>query len=214
MAQVEVREAVGYSINIRDSYCPLGALQYLVQDDQLKYLSALTEHLEDFLNDPSFVRTFHQGYLAKTKQDKRKVGEFKSRILGYLLSHCSSHASPEAQLALLQIVADVPDASKAKALQPLIEELCGRHGRSSSKANDRGLALELLRALDSSTAKLLNDVESEELWQSFLRLLRVSRALCERLAAKCSGPLNPHNTSKATPKIWHIWITRCLRHSL
>lgn len=151
-------------------------MQYLVQDDLTKYLAALEEHLEHFLNDPTFVKAFHSGYLTRAKQDKRKMGEYKNRILGYLVSHAGSHASTNAQITLLDIVAEVPDGSKAQLLQPLIHELIGH---DSSVKLDYVLAAALLRAFDSATTKVLNNEDSDELWQDFLKLLRWSRVSSE-----------------------------------
>ena len=54
---------------------PSEILQYLDQDDLKRYLNALVEHCDHFLNDPSYLKIFHEQHLIRAKSDKKRDAE-------------------------------------------------------------------------------------------------------------------------------------------
>lgn len=52
-----------------------GTLQYLDQEDLKRYLDALVEHRDHFVNDPSYLKVFQEGHLSRAKSDKKKDAE-------------------------------------------------------------------------------------------------------------------------------------------
>ena len=52
-----------------------GTLQYLDQEDLKRYLDALVEHRDHFVNDPSYLKVFQDGHLSQAKSDKKKDAE-------------------------------------------------------------------------------------------------------------------------------------------
>lgn len=55
--------------------CHLGILQYLGQDDLIKYLDALVEHRDHFTNDVSYIAIFHAQHLSKIASGQKKNNE-------------------------------------------------------------------------------------------------------------------------------------------
>ena len=52
-----------------------GTLQYLDQEDLKRYLDALVEHRDHFVNDPSYLKVFQEGHLSRAISDKKKDAE-------------------------------------------------------------------------------------------------------------------------------------------
>ncbi|PPR01672.1 hypothetical protein CVT24_001501 [Panaeolus cyanescens] len=50
-------------------------LQYLGPDDLKKYLDALVEHRDHFINDSAYIKIFHAQHLSKVKGEKKKEAD-------------------------------------------------------------------------------------------------------------------------------------------
>ncbi|PFH46286.1 hypothetical protein AMATHDRAFT_155738 [Amanita thiersii Skay4041] len=156
-------------------------LQYLDQNDLKKYLDGLNGETDHLAHDNSFIRLFHERYLKKTKTDKRKESGYKHRVHCYLLSHVHALSLPSAQIVLLKITQNVPDAAKARLLSPIIEQLV-----ESPPAPHDSILEELtglcLTCFDSSVSRDLSDPEST-LWDLYVS------ALCKYFASGVSPRL-------------------------
>ena len=64
----QIFAAITYSV-------PSGTLQYLDQEDLKRYLHALVQHRDHFLNDPSYLKVFHEQHLIRDKSDKKRDAE-------------------------------------------------------------------------------------------------------------------------------------------
>ncbi len=50
-------------------------LQYLDQNDLKRYLTALVEHRDHLINDPSYLMIVHEHHLGRIKGEKKKEAE-------------------------------------------------------------------------------------------------------------------------------------------
>ncbi|KAL1745319.1 armadillo-type protein [Schizophyllum fasciatum] len=161
-----------------------GKLQYLEQDDLKQYLDALLQHEPHFLRDAKFGRDFHHAHLAPAKGDKKKVTEYKHRVLCFLLSHVDVFVLPQAQIALLSALELVPSAEKATILRPTIRSLVRKV--PTYIANVYGDALETFTALvvasfDASSASSLSQADSE-LWPDYVQTINQVFSGCFKTA--------------------------------
>ncbi|TRM63291.1 hypothetical protein BD626DRAFT_496170 [Schizophyllum amplum] len=151
-----------------------GKLQYLEQEDLKQYLDALLQHETHFLRDPGYGRDFHHAHLAPVKGDKKKVTEYKRRVLCFLLSHVDVFVLPQAQIALLRALELVPSPEKATLLRPTICALVRK--LPAYLANVYGSTLEEFTALivgsfDTSTAADLSKVDND-LWPDYVQTIK------------------------------------------
>lgn len=164
-------------------------LQYLDQDDLKRYLTAIAEHEEHLLHDPTFLSIFHLEHLQRLKSDRRKHAQwvfivfsvteisdrffrYKYRILCYLASHINVSPSPRSQLCLLRSISSISDEDKAAIFLPSVKLIA----EDAQVKDIYGSTLEeftslLVSAFDASSAKKLN-TDGNEMWQTYRHCLR------------------------------------------
>ncbi|KAK7055439.1 U3 small nucleolar RNA-associated protein 10 [Favolaschia claudopus] len=150
-----------------------GQLQYLAQNDLAQYVTAIMDHREHFALDPSYVKAFHVQHLGRAAIDKRtKDSDYKRNVLCCLLSHVNVLHLISAQIALLDCLEDVSDASKSEMLQPLLLALSRdpQSIQSGSSSTERFASL-VVASLDSSITSALNNATSS-LWDTFSTVIK------------------------------------------
>ncbi|KAF9526013.1 hypothetical protein CPB83DRAFT_877003 [Crepidotus variabilis] len=172
-------------------------LQYLDQKDMKRYLDALAQQHDHLANDASYLKTFHQQYLAKAKGEKKKEHEYKHRVTCYLMSHANAVSSSMAQVTILQSLAGVSDKGKAQILLPTIQHMLERTAHESASASifesSEELMMSIVSAFDASSAELLNG--DEKAWDVFLQVMQtylrtgISHALQKVLAGSLTTGL-------------------------
>ncbi|KAG6868786.1 hypothetical protein C0993_010713 [Termitomyces sp. T159_Od127] len=143
-------------------------LQYLDRDDIKTYLGALVERKDHLVHDAEYINVFHQEHLGRMKTDKKKISEYKHRVLCFIVSHVNALALPTFQIALLKSIEAVSDSAKAEILFPTIKSLLAS---KKSDATLRDLTDRVMSCFDSSVAEDLNE-EKSALWDLYLSVIR------------------------------------------
>ncbi|KAG5718058.1 U3 small nucleolar RNA-associated protein 10, partial [Termitomyces sp. T112] len=143
-------------------------LQYLDRDDVKTYLDAIIQCKDHLAHDPEYIKVFHQEHLGRNKADKKKILEYKHRVLCFIVSHVNALALPAAQIVLLRSIESISDSAKAEILLPTIKSLL------ASKKSDailRDLTDLVMPCFDASVAKDLNE-EKSALWDAYVSVVR------------------------------------------
>ncbi|KAF8154101.1 hypothetical protein B0H34DRAFT_800000 [Crassisporium funariophilum] len=148
-------------------------LQYLNQENLKRYLHALVEHRDHFINDASYVKVFHEQHLLRTKTDKKRDADYKHRVVCYILSHINAFCLETAQSALLKLVVTIQDKAKIQILLPTIHALSEK-ASLAEPANIFASASEelttlMLSCFDATAASHLKDADS---WNVFIKVVR------------------------------------------
>ncbi|KAH7920221.1 hypothetical protein BV22DRAFT_1199044 [Leucogyrophana mollusca] len=143
-------------------------LQYLDAKDLTVYLKSLGEQREQLVQDPDYIKVFHQQHFANAN------AKYRRRVLCFLLSHVIAHPSPEAKVALLQSIEAVSDSSKPHMLLPQVEELTQKSvdiGSRFGAAFDEYVAL-VIAAFVTMPSADLNEQKDNTTWPVFIAALR------------------------------------------
>ncbi|KDR78387.1 hypothetical protein GALMADRAFT_245550 [Galerina marginata CBS 339.88] len=149
-------------------------IQYLDQEDLKRYLNGLVEHRDHFLNDPSYLKVFHEQHLGRTKADKKHDADYKHRVICYLLSHVNALSSETMQNYLLKSIATITNKARVQIILPTIQSLVERVS-STQPTNSFASASEefttrILSCYDSTAVGYLN--ENAVAWDTFVQLIR------------------------------------------
>ncbi|KAF8999772.1 hypothetical protein BDQ17DRAFT_1360346 [Cyathus striatus] len=136
-------------------------LQYLDVEDQKWYLNAVLEHRDHFMHDAKYLVSFHEQYLKRSKSDKKRISEYKHRVLCCLLTHITALPMQKSQCQLLESLSTVTDQAKAQILLPAIRSVAAS---PISDSNSEQYASMLLSSFNSSVAV--------PLWNVFVSALR------------------------------------------
>ena len=97
---------------------------------------------------------------------------FKHRVICYLVSHAVACPLLQIRAGILKSLKDVPDASKAPMLIPVLRRLFETPEKAAIPATaDQEFFVAIARAFDKNAAKALNDKEGA-LWQIFVEVLQ------------------------------------------
>ncbi|KAG6902641.1 hypothetical protein C0995_013766 [Termitomyces sp. Mi166 len=143
-------------------------LQYLDRDDLKTYLDALTERKDHIAHEAEYIKVFHQEHLGRNKIDKKKIAEYKHRVLCFIVSHVNAFALPPAQISLLRSIEAISDSAKAEILLPTIKSLLASKKRDAML---RDLTDLVMSCFDASVAKDLNE-EKSTVWDVYISVVR------------------------------------------
>ncbi|KAG6888637.1 hypothetical protein C0992_007989 [Termitomyces sp. T32_za158] len=143
-------------------------LQYLDRDDLKTYLDALMERKDHLAHDSEYIKAFHQEHLGRIKADKKKISEYKHRILCFIVSHVNALALPTFQIALLRSIESISDSAKAEILLPTIKGLLASRKSDATLCDLTDL---VMSSFDGSVAKEFNE-EKSALWDLYVSVVR------------------------------------------
>ncbi|EIW76657.1 hypothetical protein CONPUDRAFT_168479 [Coniophora puteana RWD-64-598 SS2] len=151
-----------------------GELQYLEWKDLSVYLQALVASREQLVQDPNYIKTFHQQHLGNAN------AKYRRRVLCYLLSHVLAHPCPGAKLVLLEALGDVTDATQAEMLLPAVNQFAqnpesfAKGMRPSDLQEYSSLIVHGFLMVPAEDLNEADGEESNEAWKVFVGALETA----------------------------------------